>query len=77
MASHQVYLPKAKDCKVAGFYEGSWQNDKLTSSFRASRQKPSRSSDLFRAHPIFAPVAWVACLLGGAAFWVAVFRTVF
>ncbi len=30
-----------------------------------------------RAHPIFAPLAWVACLLFGAAFWLTVFRWLF
>lgn len=30
-----------------------------------------------RAHPIFAPLAWVACLLFGAAFWLTVARWLF
>ncbi len=30
-----------------------------------------------RARPLFALLAWVACLLFGAAFWVAVVRCLF
>jgi hypothetical protein len=29
------------------------------------------------AHPLFAPLAWIGCLLAGAMFWIAVFRLLF
>ncbi len=29
-----------------------------------------------RAHPIYAPLAWIVCLLLGAAFWIAVIQSV-
>jgi hypothetical protein len=51
-----------------------WGSDRL--GF-VMRPEPTGHNDPDRAHPLFAPLAWIGCLLTGAVFWVAVFRFIF
>ncbi len=58
------------------YHQGPWESDRATFHL-GMRPKPSRGDEAYRPHPIFAPLAWICCLLIGAAFWLAVYRLIF
>ncbi len=77
MANQQVHGATTGDCDAMSFDEGPWQSDGGTSGFRGLQQEPWQRIAAPRAHPVFAPLAWLACLLAGAAFWAAVLKLAF
>ena len=54
-----------------------WESESVSLDFNGFRRDHSGASDNPRPHPIIAPLAWIACLLAGAAFWIAVFSLIF
>jgi len=61
---------------MMAYHQGPWGSDRVTLGFGA-RPEPSCQNDPYRAHPLFAPLAWISCFFAGAVFWVAVFKFIF
>jgi hypothetical protein len=59
------------------YQQGPWESDRGEALHLSMRPDPACHGDRRRAHALFAPLAWIGCLLAGAVFWVAVFRFIF
>jgi hypothetical protein len=59
------------------YRQGPWESDERGALHLGIRPDSACHGDSHGAHPLFAPLAWIACLLAGAVFWVAVFRFIF
>ena len=68
---------EGKDFKVMAYHRGPWESDERGALHLGMRPESACHGDSHGAHPLFAPLAWIACLLAGAVFWVAVFRFIF
>ena len=59
------------------YRQGPWEIESVSLYFNGIRRERSGPSNDLRPHPIIAPLAWIICLLAGAAFWFAVFKLIF
>ena len=59
------------------YHQGPWERESVSLDFNGFHREHSAASDNLKPHPIIAPIAWTVCLLGGAAFWTAIFRLIF
>ena len=74
MANRGDAYGDGKDCD-ASVHPGPWERDRGALPF--SWQQNRLSGDDYEADPQFAALVWIAALLAGATFWVAVFRFIF
>ncbi len=59
------------------YYPGPWESESERLNLDGFHRKRSAARDNPGPHPIIAPIAWVVCLLAGAAFWAGVFELLF
>ena len=59
------------------YRRGPWESESLSLDFNGFHRDHSSTGDNLAPHPIFAPIAWVVCLLAGAAFWTAIFEVIY
>jgi len=53
-------------------YIGPWEVNNVSCTEGLQRESEIHGEQ-YRAHPLFAPLAWIACLVGGIAFWGALY----
>ena len=68
---------EGKDFEVMAYHPGPWEREREEALHLSMQPESAWRGDSHAAHPLFAPLAWIACLLAGAVFWVAVFRVFF
>ena len=68
---------EGKDFEVMAYHRGPWERERGEALHFSMRPESARHGDPHAAHPLFAPLAWIGCLLAGAVFWIAVFRFIF
>ncbi len=59
------------------YRDGPWGSESINLDYRGLRDESEDRSDSYRAHPLFAPLAWTVCFLAGVGFWLALFKLVF
>ena len=59
------------------YRQGPWESESVSIDFNGFHREHPSDSDIPRPHPVIAPLAWIVCLLAGAAFWIAVFSLIF
>ena len=72
-----MHLGEGEDFEVMAYHPGPWESDREEPLHLSMGPEPACDGDSHKAHPLFAPLAWIGCLLAGAVFWVAVFRVIF